>query len=169
MHLRALFMVLGAAVFGGSVVAFAPQVPILLDRPACVDTVMRAVSSSHPVGGTYNCFEKNFQARLDSQGIDSDQAFAAKVGQSGRYRLVGKTDDGGYAYEFDKAVFPHDGRATVRTALDVAWKRVSGGDIGGAWIPVQVTWNEVTGQNEGSVSVLVVLYADDQGKVWRIK
>ena len=130
---------------------------------------MHAVSSAQPVAGTYGCFESQMQARLEAQGIDSDQSFASKVGQSGRYHLVGQTDDGGYAYEFDKPVFPHDGRATVRKSLEVGWTKVQGGDIGGAWIPVQVTWNEVTGQNEGSISVLVVVYADDQGKVWRIK
>ena len=130
---------------------------------------MHAVASSHPVYGTYDCFEKQMQLRLEQQGIDSDQSFAARVGQSGSYHLVGKTDDGGYAYEFDKPVFPHDGRATVRQSLAVGWTKVRGGDIGGAWVPVQVTWNELTGQNTGSVSVLVVVYADDHGKVWRIK
>ncbi len=155
--------------FGGWVVAISPQVPLLFDRPACADTVMQAVSSQHPIDGTYDCFEKNLQTQLEAQGVDSDAAFAAKVGKSGRYHLVGKTGDGGYAFEYDRAVFPHDGKAAVRKSVGVAWERVRGGDVGALLIPVQVTWGELTRANEGTERAVIVLYVDDQGKVWRVK
>ncbi len=57
----------------------------------------------------------------------------------------------------------------MRKSVGVAWERVRGGDVGALLIPVQVTWGELTRANEGTESAVIVLYVDDQGKVWRVK
>jgi hypothetical protein len=166
---QTVFKILGAAFVGGALVGFSPQLPALLDRPSCSETVMKAVSTQQPVSGTYSCFDKAYQARLEKNGIDSDAAFAKQIGQTGRYRFVRKTADGGYAYEFDQSVFPHDGRAAIKDSFSKAWDGLRHGNFTSPWMPVQVTWREVTGDAQGSSSAFFVFYLDPDGKINKVK
>lgn len=165
---RTIATAVGAALFGGSIVAFTPQVSVLLDRPACVETVMKAVSTDRPVDGTYSCFDPQYQGRLSRIDITSDQTFATKVGHAGQYHFLGKTPDGGYAYEYDEPLFPHNGWPIVRTSLGVAWQGVRRGDLTSARIPFEVAWNEATGKTQLWSSALLVIYTDPDGKIARI-
>src|SRR6266511_2209036 len=74
---------LGAVALGAFLAGAGPQLPGLLDRPACGEKVMQAVATEKPVNGSYACFDTNLQAGLSSAGIDSDVAFAARIGHAG--------------------------------------------------------------------------------------
>src|SRR6184192_2272120 len=71
---RPVVAVFGGALFGAALVGAGPVVPGMWDRPACAETVMKAVSTEQPVAGTYNCFDRSLQTGLVSVGIDSDGA-----------------------------------------------------------------------------------------------
>ena len=100
--------VFGGVLVGAFLAGAGPQMDRLWDRPSCAETVMKAVSTDKTVSGSYGCFDTNLQTGLQTIGIDSDNAFALKVGQNGEYHYVHKTADGGYVYEYDRPTRPHD-------------------------------------------------------------
>jgi hypothetical protein len=169
MQKRTVFSVLVAAFVGGALVGFSPQLPALIDRPACTERVMKALSTEQPVNGSYECFDKAYQVRLVGSGVDSDRAFAKQIGQNGRYHFLRKTDDGGYAYEYDQMLNPHSGLSAVANSFSLAWDGVRHGDLTSPWLPLEVTWNELTGQAQGSSSNFLVFYLDKDGKIARVK
>jgi hypothetical protein len=147
----------------------------MLDRPpSCAETVMRAVSTDRPVAGTYNCFAGNLQLGLQSVGIDSDSAFATTIGQDGDYRLLHRTEDGGYVYEYDHPTTPHDKvkGAVVALGLTRTSADMRRGDIGAAMTvrpDLRGAWAELTGQTQHAESKLYTIYVDGQGKITAIK
>lgn len=141
-------------------------------RPACPETVMKAVSSDRPVNGTYGCFNPAVQAELQANGIDSDSAFAQQVGQNGDYHFMQKTADGGYVYEYDR---PKADR--VQAALTaLGWPKISGdlrrGDFTAAWHVKNdfgAAWSDITGHMQNSSSQLFTFYLDSDGKINGVK
>jgi hypothetical protein len=162
------------AVFVAFFVGAAPQIPNMWQRPACADTVMHAVSSSKPVHGTFACFNSDMQTGLQSIGISSDRAFAERVGTSGDYHYVNKTADGGYVYEYDRPLKPHDrvrgalaALAVTRTAADV--RR---GDLRAALGErpnLGAAWAEITGATQNEKSTVFTFYLDGNGKITAVK
>ena len=58
---RPVVTVFGGVIFGALLAGAGPQLPNLWDRPACAETVMKAVSADRPVRGAYNCFDGSLQ------------------------------------------------------------------------------------------------------------
>jgi hypothetical protein len=143
--------VFGGLALGALLASVGMQMPVFWDRPACAETVMQAVSTEKPVEGAYACFDLNLQDGLSTAGIDSDRAFAARIGHSGTYRYLHKTEDGGYVYEYDREISRHNQVAG-------AWDAVRKGDVPRAWA-------ELTGQTQRSSSKVYTLYVDAAGKV----
>jgi hypothetical protein len=112
---------------------------------------MQAVATERPVDGSYHCFDTNLQNGLQAAGIDSDSAFAARIGHSGSYHYLHKTEDGGYVYEYDRTVSKHN---PVQGALNALKK----GDL-------YLAWAEITGQTQKSSSKVYTLYLDGDGKI----
>ncbi|OLC00469.1 MAG: hypothetical protein AUI15_07285 [Actinobacteria bacterium 13_2_20CM_2_66_6] len=172
--MRPVMTVFGAVAFGVLLAGGGPQVQSLWDRPACAEKVMQAVSTDSTISGSYGCFTTNMQTGLQTIGVDSDNAFAAKIGQSGEYHFVHKTADGGYIYEYDRPMQPHDkvkgaisALGLPRTSLDV--RR---GDFGAAWNErhdLGAAWAEITGQTQQDHSQLFTFYLDGEGKVSAVK
>jgi hypothetical protein len=148
---RPIATVFGAVAFGAVLAGAGPQLPNLLDRPACGETVMRAVSTEKAVSGTVGCFDGDLQMGLSSAGIDTDQDFAARIGKSGTYHYVHKTEDGGYVYEYDRNMSPHN---QVQGAIS-ALKRHD----------VAAAWSEITGAAQQPTSKVYTLYFDTNGKI----
>jgi len=171
---RPAITVFGAAVFGALLAGAGPQLPTMLDRPSCVETVMRAVASDRPVAGTYNCFDGNLQMGLQSVGIDSDVAFATRVGHDGDYRFLHKTEDGGYVYEYDRPTTPHDKfkGAVVALGLPETSADVRGGKLGAALTvrrDLRAAWAEISGQTQNAESKLYTFYVGTNGKITAVK
>jgi hypothetical protein len=143
--------VFGSVAVGALLAGAGLQLPSFLDRPACAETVMKAVATDKPVDGAYACFDRNLQDGLSSAGIDSDGAFASRVGHSGTYHYLHKTEDGGYVYEYDRVVSRHN---QFQAALDALKKA-----------DVRVAWAEITGQTQRSSSKVYTLYFNGDGKI----
>ena len=148
---RPIATMFGAVAFGVLLAGAGPQLPNLLDRPACGETVMKAVSTEKPVSGTLGCFDKDLLTGLSSAGIDTDEEFANRIGKTGTYRFVHKTEDGGYVYEFDRNTSPHN---QLQGALSALRRR----DVGAAW-------SEITGASLHPTSKVYTLYFNSNGKV----
>jgi hypothetical protein len=171
---RPVVTVFGAVVFGALIAGGAPRLTTFMDRPACAEKVMQAVSSEHAVPGSYSCFTSDMQAGLQSVGIDSDKSFADKVGVSGEYHFVQKTNDGGYVYEYDHMTRPHDkvkgaivalglpGTQSDLRRFDLGAALNERHDLGGAWA-------ELTGQTQGDKSQVFTIYLDGSGKIAAVK
>jgi len=148
---RPIATVFGAVAFGALLAGAGPQVPNMFDRPACGETVMKAVSSDKPVSGAVGCFDGDLRTGLSSAGIDNDQQFADRIGKSGAYHYVKKTADGGYVYEYDRNMTPHN---QLQAALNALKRR----DVVGAW-------SEITGETQHPTSKVYTLYFNNTGKV----
>ena len=148
---RPIYAAFGGVVLGVLLAGAAPQVPNLWDRPSCGETVMKAVSTEKPVNGAYGCFDGALQQGLNTAGIDSDSAFASRVGKNGSYHYLHKTEDGGYVYEYDRPQSPHN---KVQGAISALKRR----DLYGVW-------NEINGEAQHSTSKVYTLYFDGNGKV----
>ena len=148
---RPIATVFGAVAFGAVLAGAGPQLPNLFDRPACGETVMKAVSTEKPVSGTVGCFDENLQMGLSSAGIDTDQEFADRIGKAGSYHYVHKTADGGYVYEYDRNMTPHN---QVQGAIDALRHR-----------DVVAAWSEITGESQRPTSKVYTLYFNNKGKV----
>jgi hypothetical protein len=171
---RPAVTVFGAAIFGALLVGAGPQLPSIFDRPACPETVMKAVASDAPVAGTYNCFDANLQLGLQSVGVDSDAAFATKIGQDGGYRFLHKTEDGGYVYEYDRPTSPHDKvkGAVAALGLPETSTDLRHGNIGAALMVrrnVRSAWAEISGQTQNAESKLYTIYLGGDGKITAVK
>lgn len=171
---RPVATIFGGVVFGALLAGAGPQVPGFWDRPACPETVMRAVSTDQTVHGTYACFDDSMQTGLQTIGIDSDSAFAQRVGQNGEYHFVQKTADGGYVYEYDQQTRRHDKVQGAMQALGLPGtsRDVQRGDIGAAWNErhdLGAAWAELTGRTQGAKSALFTFYLDARGKVTAVK
>ncbi len=171
---RPAFMAIAGAMIGGVIVGVGPQVPAALDRPGCAETVMRAVSSDHTVGGSYGCFDNSLQEGLQTIGVDSDGSFAAMIGQDGDYHFVRKTEDGGYIYEYDRVTAPHDELRGAIVALGMP--RIAAdlrrGNLGAALNErhdVPGAWAEITGRTQNAQSRLFTIYVGSDGKISAIK
>lgn len=162
------------ALIGVAITVGTTQLQQASDRPACAETVMRAVSTDQPVRGTYQCFDADEQAGLQSIGVDSDTSFAALVGQTGEYHYLHKTADGGYVYEYDRPRSPHDRvqGALAKLGVPMIASAVSRGDLGAAWrVPNDLpsAWSEVTGASQNERSELFTFYMDGDGKINTVK
>src|SRR5438309_1805919 len=171
---RPAVTVFGAAIFGALLAGAGPQLPTMLDRPSCTETVMKAVSSDRPVTGTYTCFDNTMQLGRQSVGVDSDSAFATRIGQNGDYRFLHKTEDGGYAYEYDRPTTPHDKvtGAVVALGLPETSADMRGGKLGAALSvrrDIRGAWAELSGQTQNAESRLYTLYVGADGKITAIK
>lgn len=171
---RPMVTVFGGVVLGALLAGAAPRVPAFWDRPACAEKVMEAVSTDKTVHGTYACFDDGMQTGLQTLGIDSDKAFADKVGQDGDYHFVQKTADGGYVYEYDRQTRKHDKVQGAMLALGLPGtsRDVQRGDIGAALNErhdLGAAWAELTGQTQGDKSELFTFYMDGSGKVTSVK
>ena len=171
---RPAIALFGAAAFGAALAGAAPQMTNVWDRPACAEKVMSAVSTDKAVNGSYGCFNGNLQAGLHTIGVDSDQSFAAQIGQNGDYHFVQKTADGGYVYEYDRPLQPHDkvkgaveALGLPKTARD--FRRM---DVGAALSENHnfgAAWAEITGQTQRDHSQMFTIYLDDAGKISAVK
>jgi len=148
---RPIATVFGAVAFGAVLAGAGPQVPNLFDRPACGETVMKAVSTEKAVSGTVRCFSDDLQLDLSTAGINTDQQFADRLGKSGTYHYVHKTQDGGYVYEYDREMTPHN---RLQGAIGALKRR-----------DVIAAWSEITGASEHTQSKVYTLYIDNRGKV----
>ncbi len=160
--------------FGALLAGGVPHVTNVWDRPACAEKVMHAVSSDSTVDGSFGCFNTNLQMGLHTVGVSSDQSFAAQIGQNGEYHFVQKTADGGYVYEFDRPLQPHDRvkGAMVALGLPKTSSDVRHGDIGAAWNEPRdlgAAWAEITGQTQQDHSQLFTFYIDGNGKVSAVR
>lgn len=166
--------VLISAGFGAGLALSASAVVSARDHPGCVETVMQAVSTDQPVNGSYECFDATEQAGLSSVGIDSDKAFAIRIGQKGDYHFVRKTADGGFVYEYDRPRSPHDrikGTFAMLGAPTIA-ADIRRGDFLAAWsVPndFRKAWSEITGQSQNESSELFTFYVDGNGKISTVK
>ena len=148
---RPMLTVFGGFVVGALLAGAGPQLPNLWDRPTCGDTVMTAVSTDEPVTGTYACFDNNLQEGLSSAGIDSDKAFASRVGKNGSYHYLHKTEDGGYVYEYDRPQSPHN---QLQATIEALKRR-----------DLSTAWDEITGHAQKSTSKVYTLYFNGNGKI----
>jgi hypothetical protein len=172
---RPVVTVFGAAIVGALLAGAGPQVTSnFVDRPACAETVMKAVSSDQTVSGTYKCFDTGMQVGLAGLGIQSDQEFALRVGQDGDYHFVQKTVDGGYVYEYDRPTKPHDKVQGALGALGVTGtsRDLRRGDLGAAFSErhdLGAAWAEITGETQSAKSSVFTFYMDGRGKVAAVK
>jgi hypothetical protein len=148
---RPIATVFGAVAFGAFLAGAGPQLPNLVDRPACGETVMKAVSTEKPVSGTVRCFSDELRMGLSSAGIETDQQFADRLGKSGTYHFVHRTEDGGYVYEYDRNMLPHN-------QLQGAFNALKRRDL-------VLAWEEITGSAQHPTSKVYTLYIDNSGKV----
>lgn len=166
--------IFGAVALGALLAGGAPQIPNLWDRPACAERIMQAVSSNRTVDGTFGCFDSSLQTGPQTIGVDSDKAFATRIGQDGQYHVVHKTADGGYIYEFDRPLRPHDRLKGAVTALGLPSTTIDvrRGDVGRAWNErhdLGAAWAEITGQTQRDHSQLFTFYINGGGKVTAVK
>jgi len=166
--------VFGGVLLGALLVGAGPPVQAAWDRPACAETVMKAVATEQTVQGTYGCFDDTMKVGLQTIGIDSDGAFATRVGQNGEYHFVHKTADGGYVYEYDRPTRPHDKMKGAISALGLPGtsRDVRRGDLVAAWNEhrdLGAAWAELTGQTQGEHSQVFTVYVDGHGKVRSVK
>lgn len=167
-------MAAAGAIVGGLLVYAGPQVVSAMDRPACAETVMHAVSSDKTVNGAYNCFDSGLQMGLFTIGVNSDSSFADRIGQDGDYHFLYKTADGGYVYEYDRATTPHDRFTGMMSALALQKTRldVRHGNFLAAWHEsrnFRQAWAEITGQTQNTESRLFTFYVGSNGKITAIK
>jgi hypothetical protein len=160
---------LGALLAGGG-----PQAVSALDRPACAETVMKAVSTDQTVQGSYACFDKGLQMGLLTVGVDSDGAFAQRIGQNGEYHFLRKTQDGGYVYEYDHPTRPHDKVQGTVSALGLPQMRsdIRHGNFLAAWNEnhdLHLAWAEITGATQNNESRLFTIYVDGDGRITAVK
>lgn len=159
---------------GALLAAAGPEAVSALDRPTCAETVMKAVASDQTVSGTYGCFDKNLQAGLLTIGVDSDSAFAARVGQNGDYHFLHKTADGGYVYEYDRPTTPHDKVQGAISALGLPQMRADlrSGDFLAAWNvkhDIHRAWAEISGATQNNESRLFTFYVGSDGRITAVK
>ena len=171
---RPVVTLFGAAAFGALIAGGTPQITNTMDRPACAETVMQAVSTNTTVSGSYDCFDTDLQTGLHTIGVDSDKAFALRIGQHGQYHFVHKTADGGYIHEYDRPLQPHDEvkGAMVALGLPKTTLDVRRGDLAAAWNErhdVGAAWAEITGQTQQDHSQLFTFYLDGGGKISAVK
>jgi hypothetical protein len=171
---RPVVTVFGAVVFGALLAGGAPRLTNFVDRPACAEKVMQAISTDSAVSGSYNCFDTEMQVGLQSVGIDSDKTFADKVGIKGEYHFVQKTNDGGYVYEYDHPLKPHDRVKGAIAALGLPGTQldIRRGDLGAAFNEhhdLGAAWAELTGQTQGDKSQVFTFYFDGSGKITAVK
>jgi hypothetical protein len=171
---RPVFPVIAGALLGASVAFAGPQAATALDRPGCAETVMRAVSSDKTVNGTYACFDKGLQLGLLSIGVDSDGAFADRIGQNGEFHFLHKTADGGYVYEYDRPTTPHDRFNGAISALALPQMRadIRRGNFLAVWNEphdLRLAWAEITGQTQNDESRLFTIYIGPDGKIRAVK
>jgi hypothetical protein len=171
---RPVVTVFGAVVFGVLLAGGTPRLTSFMDRPSCAEKVMQAISTDHSVSGTYDCFDADMQVGLQSVGIDSDKAFADKVGVNGDYHFVQKTQDGGYVYEYDRPMRPHDKvkGAIVALGFPATQRDLRRGDLGAAWNErhdLGAAWAELTGQTQRDKSQVFTFYLDGSGKITAVK
>ena len=167
-------MVAAGALLGAGLAFSAPQVPGALDRPACADRVMQAVSTDSTVDGTYSCFDRQLQLGLMSVGIDSDKSFADRLGQKGDFHFLHKTVDGGYVYEYDRPMTPHDQWLGAVDALALQQTRsdVRHWNLLAAWHEqrdLPLAWAEITGKTQNDESHLYTFFVDSDGKIAAVK
>jgi hypothetical protein len=171
---RPAVTVFGAAIFGALLAGAGPQLPTMFDRPSCAETVMKAVASDRPIAGTYSCFDGSLQLGLQSVGIDSDAAFATRIGQNGDYRFLRKTEDGGYVYEYDRPTSPHDKvmGAVAALGLPETSSDMRQGNIGAALMVrrnIRSAWAEISGKTQNAESKLYTIYVGTDGKIKAVK
>jgi hypothetical protein len=171
---RPIFTIAAGVVLGAFAAGVGPQLVTAFDRPACADTVMRAVATDQTIQGTFNCFDKEMQLGLLSIGVDSDSAFAARIGQAGDYHFVRKTLDGGYVYEYDRPTTPHDSVQGAVSALGLPQMRsdLRHGNFLAAFNvkhDVPLAWAEITGKTQNAESHLFTVYLGPDGKITAIK
>lgn len=135
---------------------------------------MHAVATDKAVNGSYGCFNAALQTGLHTIGVDSDQTFAAQIGQNGEYHFVNKTADGGYVYEYDRPLRPHDKvkGAVVALGLPKTARDVSRMDFTAAWNDphdLGAAWAEITGQTQNDHSQMYTIYLDGDGKIAAVK
>jgi len=171
---RPAITLFGAVVFGALIAGGTPQITNALDRPPCAEKVMQAVSTDRTVNGSYDCFDVNLKSGLHTIGVDSDQTFALRIGQDGEYHFVHKTADGGYVYEYDRPLQPHDKVKGAMAALGLPKTTVDvrRGDFAAAWNErhdLGAAWAEITGQTQQAHSQLFTMYMDGDGKISAVK
>ena len=171
---RSFFIAAAGAIVGALLMYAGPQVATAMDRPACAETVMHAVSTDKAVNGAYACFDRGLQLGLLTIGVNSDSSFADRVGQDGEYHFLRKTADGGYVYEYDRATTPHDRFTGVISALALPQTRVyvRRGNFLAAWHEsrnLRLAWGEITGQTQNTESRLFTFYMSPDGKITGIK
>jgi hypothetical protein len=171
---RPVATVFGAVIFGVLIAGGGPRLTSFFERPACAEKVMQAISTDHAVSGSYDCFDTDMQIGLQSVGIDSDKALADRIGIRGEYHFVQKTQDGGYVYEYDHAMKPHDQvkGAIVALGLPGTQRDLRHGDLGAAWNErhdLPAAWAELTGQTQGEKSQVLTFYLDRGGKISAVK
>ena len=171
---RPIFTVIAGALVGAALALGGPQVATAVDRPGCAETVMHAVSTDKTVNGTYSCFDKGLQLGLLTVGVNSDKAFADRIGQDGDYHFVHKTADGGYVYEYDRPMAPHDRFQGAIKALAIPQTRadVRRGNFLGAWDEphdVRLAWAEITGQTQNDQSHMFTIYLGGDGRITSVK
>lgn len=169
-----MFGIAGGVVAGVLLAGVGPQAVSAFDRPACAETVMQAVSTDKSVHGTFECFDTNLQFGLATIGVNSDGSFAQRIGQTGEYHFVRKTEDGGYVYEYDRPSTPHDKVQGAVTALGVPRMRadVRQGNFLAAWNEkhdIHQAWEEITGQTQNNESHLYTIYLGHDGRITAIK
>ena len=167
---RPVMTVFGAAAFGALLAGAGPQVTTMWDRPACAEKVMHAVSTDSTVNGSFGCFSNSLQTGLHTIGVDSDKSFADRIGQNGEYHFVHKTADGGYVYEYDRPLQPHDKVKGAMVALGLPGTTVDlrRGNLAAAWNErhdLGAAWAEITGQTQQDHSTMFTFYLDGSGKV----
>jgi hypothetical protein len=171
---RPIFTIAAGVMLGAFFAGAGPQIVAGFDRPACAETVMKAVSTDHTVQGAYGCFDKGMQLGLLSIGVDSDSAFAERIGQNGDYRFLRKTQDGGYVYEYDRPTTPHDSVQGAVSALGLPQMRkdLRQGNFLAAWNvkhDLPLAWAEITGKTQNQESRLFTVYVGSDGKIDAIK
>ena len=171
---RPLLMVAAGAILGAGLMAAAPQVSLALDRPACADRVMQAVSTESTVNGSYACFDRQLQFGLLSIGVDSDKSFADRLGQTGEFHYLHKTVDGGYVYEYDRPMTPHDRwtGAVEALALQKTRSDVRRWNLLAAWHEPHdfpLAWAEISGKTQNNESRLYTFYVGPDGKITSVK
>lgn len=135
---------------------------------------MHAVATDSTVEGSYSCFNRELQLGLMSVGVDSDKAFADRLGQPGDYRYLHQTVDGGYVYEYDRPMTPHDRwlGAVHALALQKTRSDVRRWNLLAAWHEphdLPLAWAEISGKTQNDQSRLYTFYLGSDGKITAVR
>lgn len=136
---------------------------------SCAELVMQQAVTQSVVKGAYNCLDpdtqfylklyanvKNAQDFAVFDGIPARCSDTVSICQAG-FEYLGKTTDGGYAYQLHALDNPHNELSAAWNDINYWWKFHNSGSISIQDLGL-VLWQELNGETQGNLSQVLTIY-----------